>query len=105
MGPDAPGAPTGIGGNTSNISKGGGGGLSGLLGSLGSLFAGGGPAAALLSGGLAVMQMVNQEKQRKDAERAAERALDEARQKLAVNYYEALSVPTMAYERAFQNQM
>jgi hypothetical protein len=62
------------------------------------------PIGAAIQGvtsGLSLIQGINARKDAKDATRAAQEAMRQARQKAEVNYLESLRVPTEAFERQF----
>lgn len=62
-----------------------------------------GPITAGVGAGAGIIQGIMAKKQQRDAEAAAERSLDAAKQQIEVNRLEALRVPTEVYERAFEN--
>jgi len=58
-----------------------------------------------IGAGASFAQGAAQKRKQREAEKAAERAMGEARKKAEVNYLEGLQVPTEAYDRAFENSL
>ena len=88
-----------------------GGGLSGALGGAGAGGAALGGASAIpgiglgiqaLGMGMSIVQGIKANSERRQAERAAEAALNEAKRKLSVNRLEGVQVPLSAYNEAFR---
>lgn len=74
----------------------------GLIASLGGTIPVIGLGIQALGMGASIIQGINANKDKRDAERAAEAALNEAKKKLSVNRLEGVQVPLSAYNEAFK---